>query len=75
MSEESVAQHYSHGALEEQILDALVTIGVDPAHLQPDQLAPVDEFSEALRERRLDPATVAARALAQVALQPAGRDN
>lgn len=44
MSEESVAQHYSHGALEEQILDALVTIGVDPEHLEPDQLAPVDEF-------------------------------
>ncbi|MCU1628107.1 MAG: ubiquinone/menaquinone biosynthesis methyltransferase protein [Pseudonocardia sp.] len=44
MSEESVAQHYSHGALEEQILGALLTIGVDPEHLEPDQLAPVDEF-------------------------------
>lgn len=45
MSEiEAVAQHYSHGALEIQILDALVRVGVDPEHLQPDQLAPVDEF-------------------------------
>jgi SAM-dependent methyltransferase len=44
MSEQSVAQHYSHGALEEQILGALTKIGVDPEHLQPDQLAPVDEF-------------------------------
>lgn len=44
MSEEAVAQHYSHGALEEQILGALSTIGIDPEHLQADQLAPVDEF-------------------------------
>jgi SAM-dependent methyltransferase len=44
MSEQSVAQHYSHGALEKQILDALTKIGADPEHLQPDQLAPVDEF-------------------------------
>jgi hypothetical protein len=44
MSDDAVARHYAHGALEEQILAALVTIGVDPEHLQPDQLAPVDEF-------------------------------
>jgi SAM-dependent methyltransferase len=44
MSEQSVAQHYSHGALEEQILGALSKLGVDPEQLQPDQLAPVDEF-------------------------------
>lgn len=44
MTEQPVAQHYTHGALEEQILDALVTIGIDPDHLQADQLAPVDEF-------------------------------
>ncbi|HEY9416686.1 MAG TPA: methyltransferase domain-containing protein [Pseudonocardia sp.] len=44
MSEQSVAQHYSHGALEEHILGALAEIGVDPEHLEPDQLAPVDEF-------------------------------
>jgi SAM-dependent methyltransferase len=44
MTEESVAQHYAHGALEAQILDALARTGIDPEHLQPDQLAPVDEF-------------------------------
>lgn len=44
MSEQSVARHYSHGALEEQILDTLAKLGVDPEQLQPDQLAPVDEF-------------------------------
>lgn len=44
MSEQAVAQHYSHGALEQQILDALRMTGADPDHLDPDQLAPVDEF-------------------------------
>ncbi|HEY6424294.1 MAG TPA: methyltransferase domain-containing protein, partial [Pseudonocardiaceae bacterium] len=44
MSDGSVAEYYSHGALEEQILDALVRIGADPEHLHIDQLAPVDEF-------------------------------
>jgi SAM-dependent methyltransferase len=44
MNEHAIAQHYSHGALEERILAALVTTGADPEHLQVDQLAPVDEF-------------------------------
>jgi SAM-dependent methyltransferase len=42
--EESVARHYSLGSLEARIVDALVATGVDPEHLQPDQLAPADEF-------------------------------
>lgn len=55
MSEEaSVARHYAHGALEAQILDALATMGADPEHLRPEQLAPVDEFHIGGR-----PATVA----------------
>lgn len=44
MNEQTVAQHYSRGALEQQILDVLTTMGADPEHLDPDQLAPVDEF-------------------------------
>lgn len=43
-SEQTIAQHYSHGELEREILDALTTAGADPEHLDPDQLAPVDEF-------------------------------
>lgn len=44
MSEDAVAEHYSHGSLEQQILDALVAVGADPEHLEPEQLAAVDEF-------------------------------
>lgn len=44
MSDALIAQHYSQGTLEAQILDALVRTGADPDHLHPDQLAPVDEF-------------------------------
>lgn len=51
ISEEAVAQHYSHGALETQILNALARIGVDPEQLRPDELAPVDEFPVGLCTR------------------------
>lgn len=44
MNEQAVAQHYSRRGLEQQILDVLTTIGADPEHLDPEQLAPVDEF-------------------------------
>lgn len=44
ISGDAVAEHYSHGALEQRILDALAMMGVDPERLEPDQLAPVDEF-------------------------------
>ncbi|MGE0295980.1 MAG: class I SAM-dependent methyltransferase [Pseudonocardia sp.] len=39
-----MAQHYSLGSLEARIVDALVATGFDPERLQPDRLAPVDEF-------------------------------
>ncbi|MGH3912142.1 MAG: class I SAM-dependent methyltransferase [Pseudonocardiaceae bacterium] len=44
MAGDAVVEHYSQGALEKRILDALTLIGVDPERLDPDQLAPVDEF-------------------------------
>lgn len=44
MNEQAVVQHYSRGGLEQQILDVLTTTDADPEHLDPDQLAPVDEF-------------------------------
>jgi 2-polyprenyl-3-methyl-5-hydroxy-6-metoxy-1,4-benzoquinol methylase len=44
MNEQAVAQHYSRGGLEQQILDVLTTVGADLEHLDPDLLAPVDEF-------------------------------
>lgn len=44
MNEQAIAQHYSRGTLEQQILEVLTTIGLDPENLDPDQLAPVDEF-------------------------------
>ncbi|MGH3720699.1 MAG: class I SAM-dependent methyltransferase [Pseudonocardiaceae bacterium] len=44
MSEQAIAEHYSHGGLEREILTALTTLGADPEHVDPDQLALVDEF-------------------------------
>lgn len=42
--ERNVALHYSHGTLEAAILEALAAMGKDVTHLQPADLAPVDEF-------------------------------
>ncbi len=42
--ERSVAQHYTHGALEQTILNALVASGKDLDDLHSSDLAPVDEF-------------------------------
>ncbi|HEX5346081.1 MAG TPA: methyltransferase domain-containing protein [Pseudonocardiaceae bacterium] len=44
VSDQTIADHYSQGELGRKILDALMTLGVDPEHLDPDQLATVDEF-------------------------------
>ena len=44
VSEQAIAEHYSQGDLEREILNALTTAGADPECLDPDQLAPVDEF-------------------------------
>jgi ubiquinone/menaquinone biosynthesis C-methylase UbiE len=43
-TEEEVARHYSHGALERAILDALQTSGKDIDRLDPSDLSGVDEF-------------------------------
>jgi len=48
--EQNVAQHYTHGALEAAILEALRKSGKDPERLEPDDLAPGDEFHIGGRE-------------------------
>jgi ubiquinone/menaquinone biosynthesis C-methylase UbiE len=42
--EQSVAQHYTHGHLEQAILDAAAAAGKDTNHLKFDDLAAADEF-------------------------------
>lgn len=61
--EQNVAQHYTHGALEAAILEALRKSGKDPERLEPDDLATGDEFHIGGRE-----ATVAFAE--QLALRP-----
>ncbi|QXX76380.1 class I SAM-dependent methyltransferase [Methylovirgula sp. HY1] len=53
-SEQSVAQHYTHGSLEQAILAALAASGKDLEHLTPADLAPVDEFHIGGREATVD---------------------
>jgi SAM-dependent methyltransferase len=53
-NEQRVAQHYTHGTLEESILAALRAAGKDLDHLSPDDLAPVDEFHIGGREATVD---------------------
>lgn len=43
-AEMAVAEHYGKEGLEEKILGAMKRAGVDPAHLTPEILAPMDEF-------------------------------
>ena len=52
--ERSVTRHYTHGALERAILDALAAMGKDPARLTPADLAPVDEFHIGGRQATID---------------------
>ena len=52
--ERSVAQHYSHGALEQAILDALAASGSNLDDLRPADLAPVDEFHIGGRQATID---------------------
>ena len=47
--ETDVAGHYAQGTLEQRILIALREAGKDPDQLDPDDLAPVDEFHHAGR--------------------------
>jgi ubiquinone/menaquinone biosynthesis C-methylase UbiE len=48
--EQTVAQHYTHGALEAVIIEALRKSGKDPERLEPDDLATSDEFHIGGRE-------------------------
>jgi len=43
-TEQQVAKHYTHGALENAILDALTAAGIDIDRLTPADLSGVDEF-------------------------------
>jgi ubiquinone/menaquinone biosynthesis C-methylase UbiE len=43
-NEQSVSRHYTHGRLEQAILDALAASGKDPNSLTPSDLSAVDEF-------------------------------
>jgi MPBQ/MSBQ methyltransferase len=47
---ESVEKHYGRGRILDSILASLRQMGKDPAHLQPEDLAPVDEFHVRGRE-------------------------
>ena len=61
--ERSVEHHYTHGALERAILDALAASGRDLDRLAPADLAPVDEFHIGGRQATIDLA-------AQLAIEP-----
>lgn len=52
--ETTVKSHYARSDLEQVIDDALVASGKDPAHLTPDDLAPVDEFHTAGRQGTIE---------------------
>lgn len=52
--EQSVAQHYTHGSLEQAIFAALAAAGNDLDHLAPADLAPVDEFHIGGRQATAD---------------------
>lgn len=49
-----VAQHYTHGSLEQAIFGALAASGRDLDHLVPADLAPVDEFHIGGRQATID---------------------
>jgi ubiquinone/menaquinone biosynthesis C-methylase UbiE len=53
-TEQAVAQHYTHGALERALLDALRAAGKNPDRLEPSDLAPVDEFHIGGRQATID---------------------
>lgn len=48
--ETQVEQHYARSDLEDAVLEALAAAGKDIEHLQPDDLAPVDEFHSGGRQ-------------------------
>ena len=42
--EQAVARHYGRPKLKDRLMQAIVAAGLDPHHLTPEDLAPVDEF-------------------------------
>jgi SAM-dependent methyltransferase len=52
--EQSVARHYTHGSLEDEILRALTSAGKDINRLETADLAPVDEFHIGGRQATID---------------------
>jgi 2-polyprenyl-3-methyl-5-hydroxy-6-metoxy-1,4-benzoquinol methylase len=52
--EQSVARHYTHGSLEDEILRALTSAGKDINRLETADLAPVDEFHIGGRQTTID---------------------
>jgi len=52
--EEQVAQYYSHGTLEETILEALKAAGKNPDKLELADLEPFDEFHAGGREATVE---------------------
>jgi ubiquinone/menaquinone biosynthesis C-methylase UbiE len=57
---DQVAEHYARSDLERAILEALAASGKDVGRLQPDDLAPVDEFHTGGRQATVDFADMAA---------------
>jgi SAM-dependent methyltransferase len=51
---ESVEKHYGRGRILDSILTSLRQMGKDPDHLQPEDLAPVDEFHVRGREATVE---------------------
>jgi len=64
--EDAVARHYGAGDLKERILKAVAAAGLEPDHLTPERLAPLDEFHIGGRA-----ATV--HAVAKMGLKPGDR--
>ena len=53
-TEETVTDHYRHGALEEALLKGLAAAGKDLNKITPDDLAPADEFHMGGRQATVD---------------------
>ena len=51
---ENVEKHYGRGRILDSILASLQQMGKDPSHLQPEDLAPVDEFHVRGREATVE---------------------
>ena len=54
MTEESVERHYGRGGLLEAIRAGLAELGKDPEHLEPADLAAIDEFHVRGRQATLE---------------------